>query len=150
MRTANAPKQMVLILACALALVPTIFMVLTALKSQDDFSTNKIGLPQAFVLEHFRAVLFDSPLLLWMLNSGLLVTGAVALSMVVACLAAYAIARMRFAGRDLIFTLSTSLMAVPPVVLIVPLFVLYTRLVLISTFAGAILTYAGLFTPFSV
>jgi ABC-type glycerol-3-phosphate transport system permease component len=45
---------------------------------------------------------------------------------------------------------STSLMAVPPVVMIVPLFVLYTQLDLISTHGGAILIYAGLITPFSV
>jgi len=150
MRAGDAIKQSILIVASVLALVPTIFMLLTALKSQDDFAANKIGLPQVVVLDHFRAVLFDSPFLLWMLNSAILVAGAVALSTVVACLAAYAIARMQFAGRDLIFTLSTSLMAVPPVVLIVPLFVLYTRLGLISTFGGAIVIYAGLITPFSV
>ncbi len=41
-------------------------------------------------------------------------------------------------------------MAVPPVVMIVPLFVLYTQLDLISTYQGAIIIYAGLITPFSV
>ena len=41
-------------------------------------------------------------------------------------------------------------MAVPPVVMIVPLFVLYTQLSLISTHRGAIIIYAGLITPFSV
>ena len=40
--------------------------------------------------------------------------------------------------------------AVPPVVMIVPLFVLYSQLELISTFSGAIIIYAGLITPFSV
>ena len=149
-RAGDAIKQAILILACVLALVPTVFMVLTALKSQEDFAVNKIGLPQAVVMDHFRTVLFDSPFLLWMLNSALLAAGAVTLSTVVSCLAAYAIARMQFAGRDTIFTLSTSLMAVPPVVLIVPLFVLYTRLGMISTFGGAIVIYAGLITPFSV
>jgi ABC-type glycerol-3-phosphate transport system permease component len=85
-----------------------------------------------------------------MLNSTILVAGAVGLSIVVAALAAYAIAWMEFRGRDLLFTVSTSLMAVPPVVMIVPLFVLYTQLGLISTFTGAIAIYAGLITPFSV
>jgi len=42
------------------------------------------------------------------------------------------------------------LMAIPPVVMIVPLFVLYTQLHLISTYEGAIVIYAGLITPFSV
>ena len=73
-----------------------------------------------------------------------------ALSTVVSCLGAYAIARMRFPGRILLFSASTALMAVPPVVMIVPLFVLYTQLGLISTYQGAILIYAGLITPFSV
>jgi ABC-type glycerol-3-phosphate transport system permease component len=41
-------------------------------------------------------------------------------------------------------------MAVPPIVMIVPLFVLYSRIGLISTYQGAILIYAGLITPFSV
>src|SRR3546814_2615977 len=83
-------------------------------------------------------------------NSIIVAAGAVALSTVVSCLGAYAIARMQFAGRGLLFTVSTSLMAVPPVVMIVPLFVLYSQLSLISTYQGAILIYAGLITPFSV
>ena len=65
-------------------------------------------------------------------------------------LGAYAIARMQFRGRGLLFSASTSLMAIPPVVMIVPLFVLYTQLSLISTYQGAIIIYAGLITPFSV
>jgi ABC-type glycerol-3-phosphate transport system permease component len=83
-------------------------------------------------------------------NSIVLVAGAVILSTVVSCLGAYAIARMEFKGRGLLFSVGTALMAVPPVVMIVPLFVLYSQLELISTFRGAIVIYAGLITPFSV
>ena len=85
-----------------------------------------------------------------MMNSAILVAGAVLISTFVSCLAAYAIARTQFRGRQTLFAISTALMAVPPVVMIVPLFVLYTKLDLISTFHGAILIYAGLITPFSV
>ena len=72
------------------------------------------------------------------------------LSSAVSCLGAYAIARMQFKGRNLLFSTSVALMAIPPVVMIVPLFVLYSRIGLISTYEGAILIYAGLITPFSV
>jgi ABC-type glycerol-3-phosphate transport system permease component len=142
--------HLALTVASAIALVPTIYMLVTALKSQDEYQADKTGLPDAIVLDHFRQILFETPIFLWMLNSLILVAGAVALSLVVSCLAAFAIARMEFRGRDTLFTLSTALMAVPPVVLIVPLFVLYTQLGLISTFSGAIIIYAGLITPFSV
>jgi len=146
----RALKHGVLLLASFLALVPTIFMVVTALKSADEYTTNKVGFPQVWVFDNFRTVLFDSPFFAWMANSLILAAGSVVLSTAVSCLGAYAIARMRFPGRSLLFSLSTALMAVPPVVMIVPLFVLYTQLDLISTYQGAILIYAGLITPFSV
>src|SRR5690606_13668461 len=102
------------------------------------------------VLTNFSEALVQNPFLLWMRNSAILAVGAVLLSTVVAALAAFAIARMRFRGRELLLSISTSLMVIPPVVMIVPLFVLYTRIGLISTFHGTILIYAGLITPFSV
>lgn len=143
-------KHGVLIVATIVALAPTAFMILTSLKGQQEYTFNKVGWPQAFVLDHFHSVLFESGFIGWMGNSIILAGGAVALSTIVSCLGAYAIARMQFAGRSLLFSASTSLMAIPPVVMIVPLFVLYTQLKLISTYEGAILIYAGLITPFSV
>lgn len=146
----DALRQGVLLIASFVALVPTFYMIMTALKSEEEYAIDKLGLPDAPILDNFRAVLVDSPFLAWMVNSFILVVGSVALSIVVSCLAAYAIARMEFKGRDTLLALSTSLMAVPPVVMIVPLFVLYTQLDLISTYQGAIIIYAGLITPFSV
>ncbi|MFT3988112.1 carbohydrate ABC transporter permease [Aestuariivirga sp.] len=146
----DALKQGVLLLSAFLAIVPTMFMIMTALKSEDDYAADKLGLPSHPVIDNFRAVLVDSPFLSWMANSALLVAGSVLLSIAVSCLAAYAIACMEFRGRQTLLALSTSLMAVPPVVMIVPLFVLYSQLGLISTYQGAIFIYAGLITPFSV
>jgi len=143
-------KHGILVTATLIALFPTLFMILTSLKSDDEYTFNKVGWPQQIVLDHFRTVLFESDFINWMVNSVILAAGAVALSTVVSCLGAYAIARMQFRGRGLLFSVSTSLMAIPPVVMIVPLFVLYTQLSLISTYQGAIIIYAGLITPFSV
>jgi ABC-type glycerol-3-phosphate transport system permease component len=143
-------KHAVLLIAVFIALVPTIYMVMTALKSDDEYTFNKIGFPHALVLDHFDVVFFQSPFFQWMGNSAILAVGSVVLSTVVSCLGSYAIARMQFPGRQLLFSISVALMAIPPVVMVVPLFVLYTRLELISTYQGAILIYAGLITPFSV
>jgi ABC-type glycerol-3-phosphate transport system permease component len=150
LQPSNVAKQLVLLFAAFLALVPTIYMVITALKSDEEYAIDKLGFPHSPVLENFRSVLVDSPFLYWMLNSGILVAGAVMLSTAISVLGAYAIATMQFRGRDTLLAVSTSLMAVPPVVMIVPLFVLYTRLNMVSTYSGAILIYAGLITPFSV
>src|ERR1700687_1453044 len=150
MKSDRAFKHSILLVATFIALVPSLFMIMTSLKSDDDYTINKVGLPQAVVFDHFENLLFQSPFFAWMGNSIVLVAGAVILSTVVSCLGAYAIARMEFKGRGLLFSIGTALMAVPPVGMIVPLFVLYSQLELISTFRGAIVIYAGLITPFSV
>ena len=126
-------------------------MILTSLKSQEEYTFNKVGFPQALVFDHFENVLFESPFFAWMGNSIILAAGAVLLS-TVGLLPRRLCHRPDASSRAgaLLFSVSTALMAVPPVVMIVPLFVLYTQLDLISTYQGAIVIYAGLITPFSV
>ncbi len=143
-------KHIVLVVSSLVALVPIVFMIITSVKSQDEYVYDKVGLPDKLVFENFSKVLVDSPFLSWMMNSAILAFGAVCLSTLVSCLGAYAIARMRFRGRDTLLAASTSLMAVPPVVMIVPLFIMYTQLSLMSTYSGVIVIYAGLVTPFSI
>jgi hypothetical protein len=71
-------------------------------------------------------------------------------SSVIACLAAYAFARMNFPGKKTLFNLILSLMVVPPVVMVVPLFVSWVRWGMINTYHGTILIYTGLLLPFSI
>ena len=68
-------KHGVLLIAGFIALVPTIFMVMTALKSDDEYTFNKVGFPHALVFDHFDVVLFESPFFNWMGNSAILAGG---------------------------------------------------------------------------
>jgi ABC-type glycerol-3-phosphate transport system permease component len=149
-RFSSVLRHAILISATLLALAPALFMVITSVKTKEEYTFDKIGLPDEIVFDNFDEALIDNPFMLWMRNSAILAVGSVAVSTVVAALAAFAIAKMEFRGRDALLAISTSLMVIPPVVLIVPLFVLYVQLNLISTFHGTILIYAGLITPFSV
>ena len=123
----TALKQAVLLVAVFIALVPTIFMIMTALKSDAEYTFDKIGFPDTVVFDHFNTVIFESPFFHWMLNSAILAGGSVILSSAVSVLGAYAIARMQFKGRNLLFSISVALMAIPPVVMIVPLFAVRRR-----------------------
>jgi ABC-type glycerol-3-phosphate transport system permease component len=89
-------KQAVLLFAVFIALVPTIFMIMTAFKSDEEYTFNKVGLPHALVFDHFNVVLFESEFFHWMLNSAILAGGSVLLSTVVSCLGAYAFERIEF------------------------------------------------------
>jgi ABC-type glycerol-3-phosphate transport system permease component len=149
-RFPRLPMHIVLLIAAFLVLLPAYFMIITALKSQDEYGFNKIGLPQSIVLTNFDTAMRGGRFLTWFGNSIVLTAGAVALSSVVSVLGAFAFAWMRFAGRNVLLLIITALMVVPPVVMIVPLFLMLSRLNLTSTYPGAIFVYAGLISPFAV
>jgi len=143
-------KHGVLILATALVLLPGYFMIITAFKTQEGYSLNKFDFPHPFFTGSFVTAMRGGRFFLWFGNSIILAVGAVLLSTLVSALAAYAFARMNFAGRNLMLALNTALMVIPPVVMLIPLFLLLTRINLVSTYPGATLVYAGLLTPFSI
>lgn len=147
---AGVARQALLIGAAALALYPLFFMVTSALKGRAQYLDDKLGLPWPLAFGNFDEALRGGKFFLWFGNSAIFTLSSVALSTMVAALAAFAIARMRFRGRDVLLTVNVALMVVPPVVMLIPLFVLFTQLELVSTYHGVILIYAGLVTPFSV
>jgi raffinose/stachyose/melibiose transport system permease protein len=146
----RALRQAVLVVAATLALYPIYFMASTGFKSRADYLEDKWGLPWPLSWGNFAEAVGGGDFARWLANSVTFTLGSVVLSTVIAALAAFAIARMRFFGRDMLLTVNVALMVVPPVVMIIPLFVLYTQLELVSTYHGVILIYAGLVTPFSV
>jgi raffinose/stachyose/melibiose transport system permease protein len=143
-------RQLVLAAAAILALYPVFFMVSTALKSRSEYLENQFDLPWPVYFGNFSEALRGGTFFTWFKNSAVLTVGSVALCTVIAALAAFAIARMRFRGRDVFFSLNVALMVVPPVVMLVPLFVLFVDLELVSTYRGTILIYSGLTLPFSI
>ncbi len=143
-------KQALLVVAAAISVLPVLFMVLTAVKSDDQYEDDVLGLPWPLAFGNFGDALRGGEFVTWFKNSLLLTGGAVLVTTVVAALAAFAIARMRFRGQHALLSLNVSLMVVPPVVMLIPLFIQFTQLDLVSTYRGVIVIYAGLTAPFSV
>jgi ABC-type glycerol-3-phosphate transport system permease component len=136
--------------ATLIVLFPIYFMLVSSFKTQAEYSANKWGLPHGLNWDNFNTALAGNKFPLRFANSAILTVGAVAISLVIACLAAFAFARMQFPGKRLLFNLVLSLMVIPPVVMIVPLFVSLVRWHLVNTYQGTILIYTGLLLPFSI
>lgn len=147
---ADLVKHIVLIVAILLVLVPIYFIIITSLKTQTDYAGNKIGFPVQVYFGNFVTALRNGRFFLWFANSIILCVGSVILSTTVSVLAAYAFARMRLKISRAYLSMITSLMIIPPVVMIIPIFILWSRLRLTSNYFGAIIIYAGLITPFTV
>jgi ABC-type glycerol-3-phosphate transport system permease component len=133
-----------------LALFPIYFMISASFKSRANFLANPIGLPLHPQLISYGLAFARGPVLRWFLNSSIITVGTLLISVFFSCLAAYAIAKMQFFGKNSMLKLLIALMILPPVVLIVPLFILMTNIHLINTYWSAIIMYLGILLPFSI
>lgn len=139
-----------LIFLSVLMIYPLYYMLITSLKTRQEWLGNQFGLPQLPTLANYVEVFAGGKLPMWFRNSMTVTAGSVFLATAVATLAAYAISRFRFRGRVLFLNTMIALMVVPPSVLIVPLFILLVRIDLINTLPGLMFIYVGLMIPFSI
>jgi raffinose/stachyose/melibiose transport system permease protein len=147
MRPSKIARHALLILAVLATLAPVGFMALTSLKTKEDYRLDRVGLPSNPTLDNVSTVLSDPNLSTWIANSVVITLGAVVLSMVAGVLAAYPIARSSGWWPRSLLPGIVLLLAIPPVVLIVPLFIMMVNLELLNSRVGVIITYAGLLTP---
>jgi multiple sugar transport system permease protein len=106
---------------------PFVFVIFTALMTRDQALTRAIW-PSPFRFHNFYDVLSEQPLLRWTWNT-FLVAFISSVGVVLSCAPpAYALARMRFRGRNAVFLLVLSTMMLPIQVTIIPLYVLFSHL----------------------
>ena len=148
--TGTGIRQLMVVFATVLSLFPVYFMTISAFKTKTEYLSNKWGFPQLPILSNFSTAFAGERFFIRFTNSTILTVGSVVASLIIACLAAYAFVRMDFPGKRTLFNVILSLMVVPPVVMVVPLFVSMVRWKLVNTYQGAILIYVGLLLPFSI
>ncbi len=135
----------------AVMVFPVFWMISTAFKSDDKIvSLTPTWFPLQPTLQHFRDAI-DKPFF-WqdVKNSLIVVTVTVAVSIVVAFLAAIALARYGFSGRKLFIVFVIGIQMLPQVGLIIPLYVVLARYHQVNALTGLIATYLTFVLPFAV
>lgn len=108
--------------------IPFLWMVSTSLKeSQTVFDFSRLW-PTVLRWENYRVAWEQAPFGRYFLNSGIVSISVLLCQFATIIPAAYAFARMRFPGRDVLFILILATMMVPAQVTFVPTFVLISRL----------------------
>jgi multiple sugar transport system permease protein len=122
-----------LLIATALAfLLPFVFILLTALMTNEQALSSHIW-PHPFRLRNFIDVFTKAPLWRWTLNT-LLYSVLATIGVVVSSVpVAYALARIRWRGREVAFMVVLVALMLPPQVSVVPLYVMWAKLHLIGT-----------------
>lgn len=134
-------RHLILATGAVLMLLPFILMVSISLKSSGEiFAPDFHWLPQAWNgFENYRLAFGKQPLGRYLLN-GVLVTVCIFLSQALFALpCAYALAKLRWRGRETTFLLVLAALLVPPQVPAIPLYIGLWKLQLLDSYAALIL-----------
>ncbi|MER6007806.1 carbohydrate ABC transporter permease [Nonomuraea angiospora] len=121
----------------AVTVAPLVWLLVTVLKPADELF--EVALPSRFTLDNLLYVLTEVPIGGYMLNSLVVSVAVTVVALVLHSMAAYALARLRFPGRQVIFSMIVSTLLVSLPVILVPLFLVARQLGLLDTYAGLIL-----------
>ena len=137
----RAVTYMLLSFWALLVLFPFYYMILTSVKTQGAYYSESV--PALFTLhptlKNYYTAFSAVPLGTYFLNTLIFSVATTAVMLVVSVLAAFAFARLKFPGRDLVFTLFLALMMIPTELVVITNFVTVTNLDLRNTFTGLIL-----------
>jgi multiple sugar transport system permease protein len=131
-------SYVVLTLLAAACLVPFAWMLLTAFKPDNEVFSRTL-LPSRLAWENFPRAFTFFPFARFLFNTIVVAVGSTGVHLVTSCLAAYAFARLRFRGREVLFLLYLGTLMVPQQVTIVPLFLMMQSVGWVDTFWALIL-----------
>ena len=136
----KATKIFLYILLIALTLfmlVPFYWMVISSLKENKDvFSVPMQWWPEVFHWENYQRIWDRIPLLTYFKNTAKLTIITTIIQLCTSCFAAYGFTKCRFKGRDTIFLMYVTTIAVPWQVYMIPQFVLISKMGLNDTHLG--------------
>ncbi len=134
---------LIVILFFIICAYPIIWMVLCSLKGEGEFYTNIWGLPETFVFDNYVKAWQQGGLGQKFLNSFLVTAGAIILMIPVNCCAAYAIGRLKFKMRSIIYIYLLLGIMIPSGVLGIPTYQVCLALGLNNSLFGLILVYVA-------
>ena len=135
-RQEQVGKAIALLVLCAIAVlfvVPLLWMFVTSLKPLQDVFT-PTWIPQPAVWANYPAALTSSPFALYFRNTLIITAVSVIGNVLSSSLVAYSFARLRYPGRELIFTLVLATLLLPGIVTLVPTYILFSKMHWVNTF----------------
>ncbi len=119
---------------------PFLVSVAGSFKTDADSTQNPLSLiPQTWSFAAYERLFTTVPLLQWTANSAFITVIVTCCRVFFDSLAGYALSRLKFRGRGVIFGALIAVMAVPNVILLIPRFLMLKELGLYDSYAGMII-----------
>lgn len=144
LRPADIPVWLIGLAIAALWILPFVWMVSTSFKYPGDVMTAEIEwLPHRVTLQNYVDIFTKYPVLRWLINSVIVVVFSTGLCVLAGALAGYALARMEFPGKKLLFVLYVASLMVPIEVYAIPMLLGFIKVGWANTYQSLILPSIG-------
>ncbi|HEX3177784.1 MAG TPA: carbohydrate ABC transporter permease [Methylomirabilota bacterium] len=149
MRLGRTAARVGLVAFALLVLVPFWWIASMSFKTYEQIQfAQSIYVPRPFTWENYTGLWLDTRFPLWLRNSVITAVVVTLITTVVGTLGGYAVARLRFPGRQLVATLVLVLYLVPPALLFIPLYRVLAELGATNSLVALFLAYPTFTVPF--
>jgi raffinose/stachyose/melibiose transport system permease protein len=149
-QTGKILRYAIYTLIAILTIGPLLWILSMSLRTRQEFAADPFALPTQLYLENYIRIIQDEQMTRFLVNSIIVTSISLVILLTVSTLAAYAIARIDFRGRNFLLVLFLLGDMVPIIVLIIPLFILVKYLNIGQTRWALILPYVAGSMGFSV
>lgn len=140
-----------LLLFAAVQVYPFVWLLFFSLKSNSEiFGGNIAGLPTRWLWSNYADAFLGGKVGLYLANSILVTSCAIVLTLLVSCMAAYAVSRLRWRLSRAAMVFFLLGMMIPIHATLLPLFIIFKNLRLLNTYWCLILPYVGFALPLGI
>ncbi|MCF7944995.1 MAG: carbohydrate ABC transporter permease [Spirochaetia bacterium] len=130
---------------------PIAWIFLTSIKPTGEiYAWPPIFFPHNPTLAHYKAVLLDSNLGRYIINSIIVSTSSTIAVIFLASLAGYGLGRVKFKGSTFLLIFFLAMSMFPQLTIVPSIFVWFRKFGLLNNYLGLIAAYAGLFSPMAL
>lgn len=147
---AYVPRYIVSVVVALLVLIPLVTAVLGGFKTNGELQNHPFDLPQAWHVENYTSILTGKNFWGQILNSTIVMVATVALIVLLASMAAFIFARVKFPGRELIFNFFLLGTLFPLTVAVLPLYITLRQTQLLDNLLGIILPQVAFGLPVAI
>jgi multiple sugar transport system permease protein len=149
-RLGMAARALMILPLLFFVLFPFYWIIITSFKTDLQIQQySSIFWPEPWTIEQIRTLLVKTAYLTWFRNTVIVATSSTVLSVALAALAGYALARLKFLGANTLTTVLLITYLLPGSLLFIPLYRILTNLGIINTHAALIATYPTFLMPFA-
>ncbi len=142
-RPGEVIKQLVLVVGAIIILAPFYQMITTSLKAPSEIADGTLWpIPREWhALENYTEAFTATPLARYMLNGAIVTASIFLLQILIALPCAYALSKLRWWGRDVVFALVLFCLLIPPHAVAIPVYVLFHNIGILDSYAALILPW---------